>query len=307
MINELENGKKDLNALKIICEILPSYDLASNNIADYPKCYKNQMKKFILSLLLNIKYNKEINGQKLLDVINAFIQKTKTIKNIKNAHNIYNDINGIVSELFKEKVNAIYLNIIDKINKFDKNIINLNGKNDLIKNYLIDEIKNELNNTYELYDDLIHNEICNILEINALKTNSAINERFNKVKNEINEEIILINDITKNNQLIELLSKFHYKEEINTNEINNIIEQEKNKLLSKYELFFECIDNNYKQKIIEFLKNSLSNNINSLIKEKPKWEEVLNEFISGIEINIINKFKNQLIEEQAFRIIKRHL
>ena len=309
--NQIDNYYKKINSdSKVTCEILPSYDLALNDLGDYAKCYKYQMENLILSIISNLKYNKEINGNKLLDIINESIEKLKKIKTIENIRNSGNIINIIILELFKEKVNRIYLNIIDKINKFDKNIICMKGKNSLIQNYIINEIKNELKNNWDIYDNVIHNEICIIIEINTLKINIAINEIFNKIKNDINKDIILISNIKENNKLLEFFSKFHYKEEINLNDINNIIEQEIKSLLSKYEIFFECIDNineDYKKNIISCLKSYLLNNINELIEQKCKWEETLKMYMTDIEVNIINKYKNKLLEEKSFRDIERHI
>ena len=309
--NQIDSYYKKINSdSKVTCEILPSYNLALNDLGDYAKCYKYQMKNLILSIISNLKYNKEINGSILLDIINESIEKIKKIKTIENIQNTGNIINIIILELFKEKVNTIYLNIIDKINKFDKNIICMKGKNSLIQNYIINEIKNELKNNWDIYDKVIHNEICIIIEINTLKIHLAINEIFDKIKNDINKEIILISNIKDNNKLLEFFSKFHYKEEININDINNIIEQEIKSLISKYEIFFEYIESineDYKKNIISCLKICLSNNINELIDQKFKWEETLKIYMSDIEVNIVNKYKNKLIEEKSFRNIERHI
>ena len=73
--------------------------------------------------------------------------------------NTQNALNMILLELFEDKVNKIYLKIKDKISKFDKNIINLNGKPEAIKNFLLENIKSELKNTWEIFDKTIHNDI----------------------------------------------------------------------------------------------------------------------------------------------------
>jgi len=209
------------------------------------------------------------------------------------------------SEL-KEKINIIYLNIIEKINKFDKNIICLNGKVDSIKQLLIEEIKKELN----INDISFDNEINNILEIYSLKLDININENLNKIKNEINKEIIYISDINKNNKLIEYTSKFNYKDEIKEKDINNAIEENINLLMDKYKTAFECfeiLDKDFKDNILEILKINLKNSLNNLINIKPNWENSLNLLFVDIENNVINIYKNKLLEEKSYREIERHI
>ena len=209
------------------------------------------------------------------------------------------------SEL-KEKINKIYLNIIEKINKFDKSIICLNGKVDSIKQLLIEEIKKELN----INDISFDNEINNILEIYSLKLDIIINENLNKIKNEINKEIISISDINKNNKLIEYTSKFNYKDEIKEKDINNAIEENINLLMDKYKTAFECfeiLDKDFKDNILEILKINLKNSLNNLINIKPNWENSLNLLFVDIENNVINIYKNKLLEEKSYREIERHI
>ena len=59
------------------------------------------------------------------------------MNNIEILKNDENKLDLILLELFKEKVKKIYLDINDKIDKFDKYIISLNGKPESIKNFLI--------------------------------------------------------------------------------------------------------------------------------------------------------------------------
>ena len=94
------------------------------------------MECLVLSILTNIKYNKDIDGQKLIEIIGEFLEIFKKVKNIELMKNTENALNLILSELFKEKVNKIYLNLTDKIDKFDNEIISLNGKPESIKKYL---------------------------------------------------------------------------------------------------------------------------------------------------------------------------
>ena len=295
---------------KVICEVLPSYQLVINEVGNYPTCYKIQIKNLIVSILSSLKYNKEINGQKVLDSINIFLEILKKIHfdNFKQGENI---LNIILTELFKQKIDKIYLNIVDKVNQFDKKIICLIGKIDLIKSFLIDEIKKQLNGNYEIYENSIHNEISSILEIYILKLDLMIKENFYKIKDKINEELIFIYDINGNKKILEYLSKINYQEEININDIKNIIEEEINhQLISKYPSFFECIEiieKNYKNNIINNTNIQISNYLNNLYFNKPKWENILNLFISEIDKKIINNYKNRILEQNSFREIEREI
>ena len=322
LIKELETKKnifeKKINEYilekdntKILCQNLPSYELAMNEVESYPTCFKSQMKNLIVSILSNIKYMKEINGEKILDLINKNLSIIKTINiNCGNIQKSTKILNNILIELFREKINKNYFGIIEKINKFDKNIFCLNGKIDLIKRFLNDEIKNELNDNYEIYEKYISNEIANILEIYSLKLEIMIKENIYRVKNQINEEINVVNDINKNQKILEYISKIHYKEEINVNEIKNIIEEDIKSLLTKHSSFFECIestDKEYKSKILDNAKKYISNNINDITFQKPNWKDILNKYILYIDTNIINIYKNNLVELKSIRDIEREI
>ena len=105
------------------------------------------MVNLALSILTNIRYNNEMTGDKLIEIIKELLEIFKKFKNIELMKNTKNALNSILLELFKEKVNEVYKDICDKIDNFDKDIISLNGKPESIKNYLIKNIKNKLKNT----------------------------------------------------------------------------------------------------------------------------------------------------------------
>ena len=258
-----------------------------------------------------MKYINELKGEQIIDLINENLSIVKKINiNFENIQKSEKILNNILIELFKEKINTTYLGIVDKISKFDKNIFCLNGKNDLIKTFLIDEIKKELNDNYEIYEKCIYNEISNIIEIYSLKLELMIKENIYKFKTQINEEINIIININKNQKIIEYISKAHYQEEINLNEIKNIIEQDIKILFSKYSLFFEYIDSinkEFKNKIIDNKSIYLSNKANNLSFQKPNWKDSLNKYILDIDINIINQYKNKLIELKSIRDIEREI
>ena len=99
--------------INAICEILPSYDLASRDVEPFPYCYKEKMKNLVLLILTNIR-NNNMDGPKLIDIIKDFLEIFKKVKDIENMKNTENAINMILSELFKEKILKIYLDILDR-------------------------------------------------------------------------------------------------------------------------------------------------------------------------------------------------
>ena len=310
-INDFILKNKNDN-MKVICHILPSYKLAVNNVGNYPTYYKSEIKDLITTIISNIKNNNESKGNKVIDSLNEITLILKKL-NINDEIFKTNDnlLKAIFTGFFKENIDKKYSDIIDKINKFDKNIICLIGKTNLIKKLLIDEIKKELKDKYEIYENVINNEIANILEIYSLKINLIIIENIDKMKNTVKEEINSINDINNNKKVLEYFSNIHYHEEIDTNNIKNIINEEINLIKAKYPLFFECIeeiDKKYKNGIlpnpyinISYIKN------NNLIFQKPKWEDILNEFIIQVNANIITQYKNKLLDQNSIREIKREL
>ena len=272
-----------------ISEILPSYELAANNIEPYPNCYKEKMKDLVLSILTNISLNREMNGQKLIDIIKEFLEIFKKVKDIEFMKNTQNALNFILLELFEDKVNKIYLKLKDKISKFDKNIISLNGKPESIKNFLIENIKNELRNTWEIFDKTIHNDIIKQLEKFSQQLEYDIKETFNKEKDKITNETYSITNINNHNEIINYLNHITYQEEVDQNKIMSIFEKIINNFVNKYKIYFEYIEltnNNYKNELIKYIKNNLNNNLKLVIDSKPKWEDKLRYIIFDIQAKI---------------------
>ena len=302
--------KNNFSNINVICKILPSFKLSYNDVGNYPIFYKSELKSLIMEIISNIQITNECHGNKFIDSINEIISFLKEMKGkceaIKSNDNA---LNLIFVGLFEEKINKIYFNIMERINKFDKEIICLMGKMDSIKNMLIDEIKRELNNSCQ---NIINNEIRNIIEKYSLKIDFSIRENINKTKNKINEEIILINDINNNKKVIEYISKLHYQEEIDLNNIANIIKEEIKLILSKYQLFFECIEEIDKEYRNSFSSNpyinlSNLNSNNNLMLQKPKWKDNLNDFILKIDANVIEQYKNKILEQKSIREIQREI
>ena len=295
--------------IKVITEILPSYELAANNIEPFPKCYKDQIENLVLSILTNIRFNSQMNGQKLIDIIKEFLEIFKKVKNIELMKNTQDALNMILLELFEDKVNKIYSKIKDKINKFDKNIISLNGKQEEIKHFLIENIKSELKNTWEIFDKTIHDDINKQLEKFASNLENDIKDIVNKEKDKITNETYSIVNINNHKELINYMNNITYQEEVDQNKINSILEKIINYFINKYKLYFEYIeldDKNYKNKIINYIKNNLNDNLKLIINSKPKWEEKLRYLIFDIQSKISNSYKNDL-KKSSKEELKKHL
>ena len=280
-----------------------------NNIEPFPKCYKDQIENLVLSILTNIRFNSQMNGQRLIDIIKEFLEIFKKVKNIEFMKNTQNALNMILLELFGDKVNKIYLKIKDKINKFDKNIISLNGKPEEIKNFLIENIKIELKNTWEIFNKTIHDDIKKQLEKFASNLENDIKDIVNNEKNKVTNETYSIVNINNHKELINYMNNITYQEEVDQNKINSILEKIINYFINKYKLYFEFIeldDKNYKNQIINYVINNLNNNLKLIIDSKPKWEEKLRYLIFDIQSKISNPYKNAL-KKSSKEELQKHL
>ena len=292
--------------INAICEILPSYDLASNGVEPYPNCYQEKMENLVYSILSNIN-NTNMNGSKLIDIIKDFLEIFKKVKDIELMKNTDNAINMILSEMFKEKIQKIYLELSDKIDKFDKDIINLQGNTEGIKNYLIEYIKNKLKNTWDIYEKTIKNEIKKEIEIYIFKLDGNIKTVFNKKKNEVDNQINNITNIENNKEIKNYLDKIQFKEEINKKEIDNIIDNTIKSFLDKNKVYFECIektDKDYKKKITDHIKKSANERIAYIISSKQEWKTYLRNEIFNIQRNISNPYKKELKTKSKEEITK---
>ena len=305
--NYFQNIDGNINA---ICEILPSFDLASNDVEPFPSCYKQQMVSLVFSILTNINHNNEMTGEKLLEIIKELLEIFKKVKNIELMKNTENALNSILLELYKEKVNEVYKDICDKIDKFDKNIISLNGKKEALKNYLIENIKNKLKNTWEIYEKTIHDEIFKQLETIIYKLEGDIKTILEKEKDKINNEIYSIIDINKNNEIKNYLSQIEYKEQIDQNILKEMVNNAINYFMNKYKSYFEytdVVDQDYKNKVLDQIKTCLNTNLDYIImKSKPEWKDSLGKLIFRIQTEISNPYKNDLIK-QSIEEINIHL
>ena len=163
-IDKINTIFDNLNKKKAIFELLPFYELAKRNIDDYSQAYKMNMRNLVKTILLNIKKNNNINGSKLIEIIKELIEIFKQIDDIEIFKNEDNAFKSLLKRAFEQKVKTYYLEINDKINHYDKNIILLENKNEDMKKYLIDYIKNRLQYSWNIYYNSIKDEMNNIVE-----------------------------------------------------------------------------------------------------------------------------------------------
>ena len=283
--------------INAICEILPSYDLASRDVEPFPYCYKEKMKNLVLLILTNIR-NNNMDGPKLIDIIKDFLEIFKKVKDIENMKNTENAINMILSELFKEKILKIYLDILDKVDQFDKNIVSLYGNIKGIKKYFFETIKNKLINTWDIFEKAIKNDIEKEIEIYISKLDGYIKSAFDNKKNEIEKQMNTIIYMEKNEDIIiNYLNRINFREEVNKKEIDNNIDKEIKSFFDENKLYFECmeiINKDYKNKINDYLKKNLIKNVTKIINSKKDWKNYLRNVIFDIQKNILNPFKNKL-------------
>jgi hypothetical protein len=141
-----------LHTKRPICELLPSYELAKKDKEDFSNSYKMQMNELISTFLVNIK-NNNINGIKLIEIINELIDIFKQVDNIEELKNTGDGLNKVLIGSFEQKVKKFYLEINNQINQYNYEIIKLENKNEEIKNYLIKYIKDELKEIWNIYYD----------------------------------------------------------------------------------------------------------------------------------------------------------
>ena len=286
-IDKINTIFDNLNKKKAIFELLPFYELAKRNIDDYSQAYKMNMRNLVKTILLNIKKNNNINGSKLIEIIKELIEIFKQIDDIEIIKNEDNAFKSLLKRAFEQKVKTYYLEINDKINHYDKNIILLENKNEDMKKYLIDYIKNRLQYSWNIYYNSIKDEMNNIIKKYQSKLNIDILNTINKTQEKINEELISILNVSDNKEINDYLSKFNYFEEINKNEIDKLIIKIKDNFFEKYKKEFECLPDKYKLDIQKNLDKNLEENINNLIILIPKREIYLKKVFEDIKYKIV--------------------
>ena len=292
-----------LHTKRAICELLPNYELAKNNFEEFSDAYKMQMKDLISTFLSKIN-NNNINGSKLIEIIKELIEIFKQVDDIERMRNTDNALNSILKRTFEQKVKKFYKEIKDKINNFDKNIISLENKNEEIQKYLLDYIKNELKDTWDIYYDSIKNDIDNIIEKYRLNLNYDILSTSKKIKESINTGILSILSLEENKVINDFFSKFRFFEEINKHDIDNLIKNIINNFFEKYKKEFDCFPLEYKKDVQNYLNKELGKNIKFRCDSMPKRENYLTNVFEDIKSKISNNFVLDLLKSSKTEIEK---
>ena len=264
-----------LNMQKPEIELLPNYELAKNNFGDNSEVYRIQMKCLISKILLNMKKNNDINGIKLIKIIKELINIFKQVEDIELLQKSHNSLKKILKYTFEQKVKKYYFEIKNKINQGDKNIISLENKNEDIKTYVLNYIKNDLKDIWNIYNNSIKNEIDEIIEKYQLKLNIDMLNSKKKIQEKINSELISILNILHNKDIIEYFSKFILFKEIKTKDISKLIDNIINKFFEKFKNEFDFFPEEYKTNIENNLRKYFDQNLISRINSMIESENYL--------------------------------
>ena len=293
-----------VNMKKPQIELLPNYELAKNNLDDYSEVYKIQMQNLIVKILLNIKKNNNINGSKLIEIIKELIYIFKQVDNKKKKKKSNNSLNSILKYSFEQKMKKFYLEIKDKINQCDKKNLILENKNEDFKIYLLNYIKSDLKDIWNIYNNSINNEIDDIIEKYQLKLNIDILNTKNKIQEKINSELIPILNISNNKDINEFFSKFTFFKEIKKSDITKLIDNIVNKFFEKYKKEFDYFSEEYKINIESNLKKYFEENLFYKINSMIERENYLIKIIANINFKISTQFINDLLKSSKEEIEK---
>ena len=213
------------------------------------------------------------------DFPKAIISKLEEIKN-SSISRINNSVDKykINYEIFKKKILKFIEEKEDKLSK----IINNNYKNEVILNYVIDNIFNQINHSIEIYDNIMNNIEDNIELLNNFLENSEI---INQKK----QREFFLNNNYKNVLNCSLLNKFNFKEIDNIDIIKN----------NYYENYFNFLFEEKKEEV----KKTFILNKGEKEKEKEKFNNKLQYFNKNF--NLINNLKiNGIDSDDLEKIIE---
>ena len=294
--NKIDNYFQKMNAKKAICEILPNYELAKNNIDDFPNAYKEQIQSLIMTFLSNIKH-RNVDGNKMIEIIKELVDIFKQLEDIEAMRNTNNALNKILKTTFEQKVKKIYLEIQDKIKQYDKTIIKLGENKEEIIKYLKDCIQTVLKDSWNIYFDSLKNEIDYILERYVLKIINDIKTISSEIQEKINNEVRAIINIASNKDINEFFSKYNFSEEITKDELKKLIENIIIAFLDKFKKEFECYEDKYKTDMSEYIKENLEKNLEYRVGSMNKREVYLINEIEIIKREISNPFVSNLLKK----------
>ena len=304
---KIDNYFQKIKAKKAICSILPNYELAKKNQTGYAGAYKQQMRNFIFTFLEQIKNNDDLNGKQLFEIIKELIDIFKQVEDIETMRNTDNALNKILLSTFKQKVEKIYSKIKDKLKLYDKTIISLAYKKDEILQYLINYLKNELKDSWNIYYDSIKSDVDNVLENCQLTLNSDIIKTIQEIKDKISDATYSVINIKENKEINDYFSKINFYEEVNHNDINNIVKKIIDSFISKYKKEFECFEKKYEQDIKNYLKDIINQNLEYRIGSMEKRENYLINIIEIIKVTISNPFVSRILNKNNKLELEKNL
>ena len=301
--NKINDYLNRINAKNTICELLPNFDLAKRKIGKYQECYKEQMHNLVYSIISNIKINPALTGIKITELIKEFLDIFKKVKNIESLKNAEIAIDAIILSLFKNKLEQIYTNI--KVGNLFDFLLSLGDNMDDLKNYIINSIKIDMKNTWDLYYDSIKKEIDIELDKYCSQIKNDMLKYYYKIKEGIEKESNNFMNHFKNNELKKYLSKFHFYEQINMNNLNSFVENKINSFIRKSKGKIDIIkikDNYYEYNLIKNIKDNINNNLQYKIKSLPEWKLYKIKLLNDIKKNVTDIFINELLSKDKNQI-----
>lgn len=334
-LEEIENTlpkiefKKDLKnyILNYIIEILTNdseYIIKQNkqNLLDYYNETYNSMKKDIndaneliiqfKSLLESIKWENNLDLEKIKSINNQYLHIIKEYKNFKEKKDSYTEKKNELENKINEKTPKKIKNFNEKIQKLEEKIINIETIK--IAEKEIDKIDKEINQLENLENDInsikikkiknkiIKTKIENLKELSEKNKNNenieigkeilSIQEEYNHIINEFNEQTEIFKELkeTIHTQIKEFKDKLVDKPIIN--EIySKKIEELKGEINQLEEKINEYNVETIKEKIQEISKNF--NEKHTSLKQKIDNLEI----IINNNFDLLQKFDNTLIKE----------
>ena len=170
-------------------------------------------------------------------------------------------------------------------------------KKDEILQYLINYLKNELKDSWNIYYDSIKSDVDNVLENCQLTLNSDIIKTIQEIKDKISDATYSVINIKENKEINDYFSKINFYEEVNHNDINNIVKKIIDSFISKYKKEFECFEKKYEQDIKNYLKDIINQNLEYRIGSMEKRENYLINIIEIIKVTISNPFVSRILNK----------
>ena len=128
---------------------------------------------------------------------------------------------------------------------------------------------------------------------------------YYKIKEVIEKESNNFMNYFKNNELRIYLSKFHFYEQINMNNLNSFVENKIRSFIKKNKEKINIIkikDNYYEYNLIKNIKDNINNNLQYRIKLLPEWKLYKIKLLNDIKKNVTDIFINELLSKNKNQI-----